>query len=287
MINYVAVANTTAKFDSLIAENILLKKNFQQQFIVGSNYSFTLNSQLIKKTGNQIYFKGTTEIAGNVLSEFNALTGGKINPENPATLFGAPYSQYARFDIDARYFYTWNPSRQIATRLITGIGIPYDNSNSLPYIKQFFIGGSNSIRAFRARTLGPGSNPPPSADSVSFFEQAGDMKLEMNAEYRFGIISIVKGAVFVDAGNIWLWHNDPLRPNGKFTNNFYKEMAVGTGAGLRFDASFIVVRFDFSIPIRKPWLPEKERWVINQIDFANNTWLRNNLVLNIAIGYPF
>ncbi len=287
MINYVAVSNTTAKFDSLIKENILLKKNFQQQFIIGSNYSFTLNTQLVKKTGSQIYFKGTAEIAGNALSVFNSLTGGKINPEHPATLFGTPYSQYTRFDIDARYFYTWNSSRQIATRLISGIGIPYDNSRSLPYIKQFFIGGSNSIRAFRARTLGPGSNAPPSADSISFFEQAGDMKLEMNAEYRFGIVSIVKGAVFVDAGNIWLWRNDPLRPNGKFTQNFYKEMAVGTGAGLRFDASFIVVRFDFSIPIRKPWLPEKERWVINQIDILNNTWLRNNLVLNIAIGYPF
>ena len=106
---------------------------------------------------------------------------------------------------------------KIATRIIAWVlGIPYGNSNELPYIKQFFIGGSNSIRAFRYNTLGPGSLKPPPADSATFLQQAGDMKLEMNAEYRFNLISILKGAVFVDGGNIWLLHNDPSRPGGQF-----------------------------------------------------------------------
>lgn len=287
-INYVAVTNTTSKFDSLIEQNILLKKNFQQQFIIGSQYSYTLNTQLKKELGSQFYFKGTAEIAGNLINIVNTtVSGKKSNPENPSTLFGSPYSQYTRFDIDGRYFYSHKGNNKIATRVIGGIGIPYGNSSSLPYIKQFFIGGSNSIRAFRSRTLGPGSTPSPSADTISFFEQSGDLKLEMNAEYRFGIISIVKGAVFTDIGNIWLIHDDPSRPLGQFTPDFYKELAVGAGAGLRFDASFIVVRLDFSFPLRKPWLPETKRWVINQIDFTNPVWLNDNLVLNIAIGYPF
>lgn len=171
---------------------------------------------------------------------------------------------------------------------MAGIGIPYGNSNALPYIKQFFIGGSNSIRAFRARTLGPGSYPPPPADSITFLEQAGDMKLELNGEYRFNLVSIIKGAVFVDAGNIWLLHNDPLREGGLFQfSTFWTQMAVGTGFGLRADASFFVVRADLAFPIRKPWLAPADRWVFNQINFGSSDWRRENLVLNIAIGYPF
>src|SRR6185503_14498533 len=169
------------------------------------------------------------------------ITGVKVSAENPQLIFGSPYSQYSRFDIDARYYRVFPKLNKIATRLIAGVGFPYGNSDALPYIKQFFIGGSNSIRAFRARTLGPGSYPPPSADSITFLEQAGDIKLEVNGEYRFNLVSIIKGAVFVDAGNIWLLHDDPLRPGGVFLpDKFLSQMAVGTGLGVRADASFFV-----------------------------------------------
>ncbi|HYV92025.1 MAG TPA: BamA/TamA family outer membrane protein [Chitinophagales bacterium] len=289
VINYVSIFNTTPLFDSLLDQNPFLRKNFEQQFILGLIYSYTFNNQTQLFKRNQFYFKGTADFSGNLASLINGLiTGVKVNSENPQLIFGSPYSQYSRFDIDGRYYRVFPKLNKIATRLIAGVGFPYGNSDALPYIKQFFIGGSNSIRAFRARTLGPGSYPPPSIDSITFLEQAGDIKLEVNGEYRFNLVSIIKGAVFVDAGNIWLLHDDPLRPGGLFQiNTFWTQMAVGTGFGLRADASFFVVRADFAFPIRKPWLAPADRWVFNQIDFGNAQWAKENLVLNIAIGYPF
>jgi outer membrane protein insertion porin family len=154
----------------------------------------------------------------------------------------------------------------------------------MPYVKQFFIGGSNSIRAFRARTLGPGSYY--SEASQTYASEAGEIKAEVNTEIRTKLFSIVNGAAFIDAGNIWLRKENPQKP-GSGLAGFYKDFAVGTGVGLRFDASIIIVRFDLAFPLRKPWLPEEERWVIDQISFGNKEWRRDNLILNIAIGYPF
>jgi outer membrane protein insertion porin family len=156
-------------------------------------------------------------------------------------------------------------------------------------VKQFYIGGSNSVRAFGARALGPGSYKiPDSLAAKSFIDQAGDIKLEVNTEYRFPIISIVKGALFVDAGNIWLLQEDPDRPGGKFSaKTFLDEIAVGTGFGLRLDLSFFILRCDLAFPLRVPYLPQGERWVTNKIDFGSSSWRKNNLALNIAIGYPY
>jgi outer membrane protein insertion porin family len=288
-INYVRTSQTTPLFDSLLEINPFLQKNFQNQFILGLQYRYTFNNQVKSHLKNQYYFRGTADFSGNLMSLLNnAFSSKNVNPEDPAMLFNTPYSQYSRFEIDARYFHVFDKKNKIATRLITGVGVPYGNSDALPYIKQFFIGGSNSIRAFRARTLGPGTYPPPSPDSLSFFEQAGDIKLEMNAEYRFNIISVIKGAVFVDAGNVWLLQNDPLRPGGLFeVKDFMNELAFGTGLGLRADVNFFVIRLDLAFPIRKPWLEPGDRWVFDQINFGSPGWRKENLVLNIAIGYPF
>ena len=146
------------------------------------------------------------------------------------------------------------------------------------------------MRAFPARSIGPGTyNIRELGDTRTFFiDQRGDIKLEGNVELRFDIIKSFKGAVFTDAGNIWLWEDDPERPGGKFDkDNILKELAVGTGAGLRFDLNFFVLRFDVAFPIRKPFLPEAERWVFDEIDFSSKSWRRDNLIYNIAIGYPF
>ncbi|MEO5996835.1 MAG: BamA/TamA family outer membrane protein, partial [Chitinophagaceae bacterium] len=178
-----------------------------------------------------------------------------------------------------------------ANRLIVGFGYPYGNSQYIPFIKQFFIGGNNSIRAFRSRSLGPGSYKPEDRDpndKQSFVaEQSGDIKLEINTEIRRKLFSIVQGAAFIDAGNIWLYNNDPGKPGAKFTNNFYKELAVGAGLGLRFDVTILVLRLDLAFPLRIPYLPEGERWVINKIDFGTPEWRKENLIFNIGIGYPF
>ncbi|MCX6122808.1 MAG: BamA/TamA family outer membrane protein [Ignavibacteriales bacterium] len=285
------LANATQKFNDLLSINPLLKKSFEQQFIIGQNYSFTYNDQLEKEHKNHIYFKGSIDLSGNLLQLVQSLFNKQqATPDTPYKIFGTAYSEYYKFDIDLRHYYnTMDQRASLASRLIAGIGVAYGNSATLPYVKQFYIGGSNSVRAFGARALGPGSYKiPDSLAAKSFIDQAGDIKLEANTEYRFPIISILKGALFVDAGNIWLLQEDPGRPGGKFSGKtFLDEIAVGTGFGLRLDLSFFILRIDLAFPLRVPYLPQGERWVINKINFVDPSWRTNNLAFNIAIGYPY
>ena len=168
-------------------------------------------------------------------------------------------------------------------------GIPYGNSTSLPFVKGFFSGGANSIRAFAVNSVGPGTfHIPDSVQNSYFIQQGGDIKLEANAEYRFPIVSILKGAFFVDAGIVWLYKNDDLIPGAQFKiEKAFTELAIGGGFGLRFDLNFFIIRFDVATPFRKPWLADGEQWVFNKINLGSTAWRRQNIVLNIAIGYPF
>jgi outer membrane protein insertion porin family len=285
------LTNTTQKFNDLLSTNPLLRKSFEEQFIIGQNYSYTYTDQLEKDQKNHLYFKGSVDLSGNLLQLAQSLmTKTKATPDTPYQLFGTTYSEYYKFDVDFRkYFNSIDQTSSIASRLIAGIGVAYGNSATLPYVKQFYAGGSNSVRAFVARGLGPGSYKiPDSVAAKSFIDQAGDIKLEANTEYRFPIISILKGALFVDAGNIWLLRDDPTRPGGTFVGKtFLNDIAVGTGFGLRLDLSFFVLRFDLAFPLRVPSMPSGERWVISKINFGDPDWRKNNLVLNIAIGYPY
>ena len=172
--------------------------------------------------------------------------------------------------------------------MIVGAGIPYGNSRDLPFIKQFFIGGTSSVRAFRARSIGPGTFDGSTVADNSFLpDQSGDLKLEFSTELRTELYKIVKGAVFVDAGNIWLLNKNTDKPGAEFTGDFLNQLAVGTGVGLRFDFSFLVLRTDLAFPLRKPYLPKGNQWVIDDIKFSDGAWRKENLILNIAIGYPF
>jgi outer membrane protein insertion porin family len=299
-ITYVRTDQTSPEFRALLLTNSLLAKSFENQFIVGSRYSYTLNTQLREQQVDQyqkrkfkvhsFYFNGTVEVAGNLLHSVQ----NQIEKErtDPFTLFGSPYSQYSRFEADLRYYWQPDLRNKIATRLDIATGYAYGNSETMPYIKQFAIGGSTSIRAFPARSIGPGTfNARPLNSYRSrtlFIDQRGDIKLEGNIEYRFDIYKSFKGAVFTDAGNIWVRTEEPTRPGGKFDKDtFIQQLAVGTGTGFRYDFGFFVLRLDVAFPIRKPFLPAGERWVFNQIDFGSRTWRRNNLIFNVAIGYPF
>lgn len=290
-VTFAHLTNTTQQFKDLLATNTFLRKSFEEQFTIGQTYSFTYADQLEKDRKNHVYFKGSVDLSGNLIHLVQSLfreEGG--TPANPYKIFGTPYSEYSRFDVDVRHYYnTNNQTSSIASRLIAGIGIAHGNSTTLPYVKQFYIGGSNSVRAFDARALGPGSyKTPDSLLAHSFLDQAGDIKLEANIEYRFPIVSVVRGALFVDAGNIWLRNDDPNRPGGRFSGRtFLNEIAVGTGFGIRLDLSFFILRFDLAFPLRVPYLPEGERWVTNRIDFGSASWRKENLVLNVAIGYPY
>lgn len=286
-VTFVQPFNTTDLFNELIKKDPTVRNSFEKQFILGANYSFTYSDQLETQRRHNLYFNGTLDLSGNIAGLFT----GRNSPSDPATVFNTPFSQYIKVEADARSYLKVNDGITWANRLIAGAGQPYGNSLSLPFVKQFFIGGSNSLRAFRARSLGPGSyNVEDNADEneTGFLpDQAGDIKLEANTELRFDLVSALKGAAFVDAGNIWLMKNDPLKSGAQFSGDFLKEIAVGAGLGLRVDLSFFVIRLDVAFPLRKPYLPEGERWVIDEVDFGDREWRRENLVFNIAIGYPF
>lgn len=289
-INFARLITTTDAFELLLQQNNFLRKSFEQQFTIGSKCSFTYNSLIAMDKKNQYYFNATLDLSGNTIYLFQSLANSRpASQEDPYKVLGFVYSQYSKILTDTRYYLRLNERSKIATRLLAGVGIPYGNSNSMPYIKQFFSGGSNSIRAFLPRTVGPGGYViPENAIKTGFLDQAGDIKLEGNAEYRFNIISVLKGAIFVDAGNVWLIRKNAELPNGEFNiKRFQKQIAVGAGFGLRVDVSFFVLRFDLGIPLRKPSIVDENKWVINKITFGNNAWRGQNLVLNIAIGYPF
>lgn len=307
-ISFVQLTRPSKEFENLLERNRYLARSFENQFILGSRYSYTLNTQVDEERRSQFhersfersqfFFNANVDIAGNLM---NLLQGTFTSAEGDSTkIFGAPYSQFVKGDIDFRYYLNFDKKNKLATRLVVGTGYAYGNSTTMPYIKQFAIGGSNSIRAFPARSIGPGTfdvraqAPPqpvedPEKNARLFIDQRGDIKLEANTEFRFNIVGFLEGAIFVDAGNIWLIRDEPdQRPGGKFEKkDFLTELAVGTGAGVRFDFNFFVLRLDLAFPLRKPFLPENQRWVFDQIDFANPSWRSDNLILNIAIGYPF
>jgi outer membrane protein assembly factor BamA len=290
-VTFALLTKRTDKFNELLSTNPLLRKSFEEQFSIGPNYSFTYNDQLDQSEKNHLYFKGSADFSGNILyAAQSLLTGVKGTPDNPHRILGTVYSQYSKFDIDVRHYSnSTGQTTMLASRFIAGAGFAYGNSSTLPYVKQFYIAGSNSIRAFDARSLGPGTYKIPDSLATRLFnDQAGDIKLEANLDFRFPIVSIVHGAVFLDAGNIWLVHEDPARPGSRFSSGtFLNEIAVGTGFGIRFDLSFFVIRFDLAWPLRIPSLTAGERWVLDRIKFGDSGWRKNNLVLNIAIGYPF
>lgn len=287
-INYSKLRNTTDTFNLLLDRNPYLRRTFEEQFTLGSTASYTLNTMAELKKKSQYYLNVMADVSGNLASAVHRIsTGEKSTDERPYELFGSRFSQYSKLTTDFRYYLNFDDKNTWASRLIMGAGIPYGNSTVMPYTKQFFSGGSNSIRAFLPRSLGPGSYDVDDYDLTGYFDQSGDIKIELSTEFRFAIISVLKGAVFTDIGNVWLTRKSEYLPGGEFNQDFLSELAVGAGFGLRVDLSFFLLRFDLGIPLRKPALPKNDRWVINEIDFGSGEWRRDNLVINIAVGYPF
>lgn len=266
-----------------IMPNPSLQRVIDKQLIFGPTYTYTYTNTMLPKK-NTMYYKGSVDLAGTLAG---ILSGADAKAGNQKELFNIPFSQYAKMEHDFRYYRKVGDKSSFASRIIAGIGYPYGNSTTIPYVKQFFVGGSNSIRAFRARTLGPGSYDPTVQNASFFFDQSGDIKLELNAEYRANLYKFLNAAVFADAGNVWLVNEDPERPGGKFSKEFVKEIAVGAGVGLRLDFNILLLRLDLAMPLRVPYFEEGDRWTFDRIDFGDINWRRDNLILNIAIGYPF
>ena len=274
-LNSVSLLATTPAFDSVINDNIYIRKSFEEQFIIGMKYDFSYDNTY-KQQPHNIFFQAGISSSGNLLDLFTGI--GKKAADRPYKILNTVYSQHFKVTTDFRYYIN-GYNKTLATRLFAGIGLPYLNSTVLPYVEQFFSGGAYSIRGFTARTLGPGSYHEVES---SYIDQSGDVKLEANLEFRFGISKIIKGALFLETGNIWLIHEDENRPGSQFNiHTFYDQLAVGTGVGLRFDFSFFVLRTDLGFPLRTPYLKDDRNWL------PGSGSLFSDGLFYIAIGYPF
>lgn len=302
VINFVKV-NLSSDFLYTLQNNVhnlYLLNSFSNHLSTSTRYSFTFNEQDIKKEKNFIYFRVNAESSGNLLRGFYDLVNSMHentfakDADGHYKLFDVVYSQYLRIDGDFRYYFNSNEINKVVFRVAAGIGKPLINFPTLPFERSFYSGGANGIRAWQARTLGPGSFYD---DATNSFGQVGDAQIEGNVEYRFKLLKMLKGALFIDGGNTWLSRKDVARPSGEFQlDRFYKEIALGSGIGLRADFSFFIIRFDLGLKIRDPKFSENNRWVIQNLFDAhwkaqyketNGNRKYGFTTFNIGIGYPF
>ena len=280
-LSYVHATSITDSFYKQLAANPSLLLNIYDEITLGTSFNYSLSPRA--RARNKWLYTFGIDLSGNVAG---LITGAKGFREK--NVFGAPFAQFVKLDLGAHY------TRQLtrtgidwANRLELGIGVPYNNSKLLPFAKQYTIGGASSIRGFSTRSLGPGTYKPTAEDQRFFQLIGGDFRLLANTELRVPFSKLIGGALFVDAGNIWTKDTIMFGQQSKLTKNWFKEIAVAGGVGLRVDLTFLLLRFDLGIPLRKPYLPDGERWVLNQFDFGSKAWRRENLVFNIAIGLPF
>ena len=274
--------------EGILFEGTLLRRGLFEQFVIGSQYTYTYNSRLQPGPGNNWYFQMNLDLSGNLTYLLmNNVFGASPGDEGRYRIFNQSFAQYTRADADVRYYHSVGENSMLVSRLFLGAGLPYGNSDMMPYVKQYVIGGANSLRAFHPRSLGPGSYKPEDDLSSGYnLYQTGELKLEANIEFRFPVYSIFKGAVFVDAGNIWRLRDDEAVPGGKFeTGTFPEQIALGTGAGLRVDAGFFLLRFDFAFPLANPAI--ESSGYFDPVRLHDRSWRRDHLVFNLAIGYPF
>lgn len=276
-LDYDELLSTTATFDSIMNVNQALYVSMRDQFVPSMRYTFTYSSP--RKARNPRTFIFEVKESGNITSGIYAAFGKPFNQKDKK-LFNVPFAQYIRFLAEFREEFRLTPRTSIATRVGTGVIFSYGNSTAAPYNDLFSVGGANSIRAFTVRGVGPGSYIP-GASAYSYIDQMGDFKIEMNAEYRFPIVSMLSGAVFLDAGNVWLLDADVNRPGGTFDiSRFGKDLALGTGLGIRCDLDFLVLRFDVGVGLHAPYDTGKS-------GYYNMPKFKDSLGYHFAVGYPF
>jgi outer membrane protein assembly factor BamA len=255
--------------------NQRFKDQYSNHLILSLRYSFIFNNQNINKLNNFFYNRFNIESAGNLLSMFDKTSLFTYN-DDYAELFGIRYAQFLRIDNDFRYYRLLSLENRLVFRTFIGLAIPYGNSSETPFERSFYAGGANGMRGWQFRQLGPGTY----SDTLNI-ERIGDIHLEFNAEYRFPIYDYLKGALFIDVGNIWSISEKEHLPGAEFRlDKFYKDLAVDAGIGFRFDLSFFVFRLDAATPLRDPSKDGDEKWQLDKIQLKKFVW-------NFGIGYPF
>jgi len=278
----ISLINTPFVSDSfaLDLEGTYLFYAYQPHFITNQRYTMVYTNQRLNKETDFQYVRFNIETAGNLL--YGIYSGfAETGPGESYQIFGVDYAQYFRADFEFRHYDYLDEGISLVYRGFIGASIPYLNSTAIPFEKQFFAGGSNSLRAWRVKSLGPGTFAG-GLDS-EYPNQTADLKLEANIEYRFGLFWKLEGAFFLDAGNIWSLSAEDDREGAQFSiNDFYRQFAVGTGFGTRLDFNFFLIRFDLGIQLVDPTRPQGARWLP-----GNASYTSDNFAFNIAIGYPF
>lgn len=279
--------------------DLFLLTSFQDHMIVSSRYTFLFNNQSLTKVKDVFYYRGNIEFAGNILRGIHNMIDAPQDDIGSYRIFDIRFAQFVKLDNEFRYRKIINNKSSFVSRLAAGAAAPLNNLGVLPFEKGFFVGGANGLRAWRPRTIGPGSYFD--SDPRLRFDKIGDIKLEGNVEYRFKLLKMLEGAFFVDAGNVWLVNEDEIREGGKFqAETFLSEIAIGGGVGARFDFNFFLIRLDFAMQLKDPSLNPGERWVhqpkdnynafIAEYNAAKGTDFNNyrpRINLNLGIGYPF
>lgn len=259
-------------------ENPLILSRYRDHLIGGMKYNYTFSTQQIDRKTDFFYFRSNIESAGNLMYLAAGAMDLSKNQEGSYTIRDIPFAQYVKGDADLRYYRVFDDNTTLAFRIMGGLGIPFGNIDVMPFIKSYYAGGANSVRAWSIYNLGPGGYPESHALR---FDKYGDIKLEANVEYRFPVYRYFHGAFFIDAGNVWFLERNEQFPRGEFAiDRFYKEIAIGSGLGLRLDFNFFLVRLDAAFPVRNPGMPVNSRWI--------DGWPRlNDWNFNLGIGYPF
>lgn len=274
--NWISVGYINEEFFNSL-QNEYLRQSYKTQAILGLSASYTYNNQNKNVGGSATLLRANFESAGNLLNLIGIAFMDK--KEGKYNLFGTPYSQYVRGDVSISRKIVLGTKTALAGRIFAGVGVPYGNSSALPFDRMFYVGGSNSMRGWAPRTLGPGNTP---AQDTAYPVQMGDMRLEANLELRFPIWGMFHGATFLDLGNVWyLGGSEAQVPaDGVFHfDKFYKQLGFNTGIGIRMDIEFAILRLDWGIQLHNPNRPEGERWI--------NNFKWKNTSLNFGVGYPF
>ncbi len=277
LLDYNYLQSTTSRFDSIMTDNPAVYVSMRNQFVPKIKYTYIYSSPSGYR--NPIAWELSLTESGNILSAIYA-AAGKSFSEKEKGLFGNPFAQFLKLNTTLRKTWQTGYKSQLVGRVAAGVLWVYGNSERGPYNEQFYVGGANSIRAFTVRSIGPGKYVAPNSN-YSYLDQTGDVKFEANLEYRFNMFGSLYGAVFLDAGNIWLLKEDPSRPDSEFKpTTFFRQLATGTGAGLRYDMDFIVLRLDLGVALHVPYDTGKG-------GYYNIPKFKDGLGLHFAIGYPF
>lgn len=289
--------------------NLYVRSNDRQYFGLGAQYAYTYNAPKLSTNSNFTYFRGAVDMSGNMLGLLSHVFDFRTDQDGRKLLFGAPYLQYIKGEVDFRWYRYLGGNNQLVFRVNSGLALPYgNNSQLLIFEKSFFAGGMNGIRAWQARTLGPGGYNRDVLDSdirvnLRNLDQLGEVKFESNLEYRFRLLNNffgakLNGASFLDVGNVWRLRKNELNPNGEFDiNKLFTHMAIGTGFGLRVDLDYFVIRLDAGLKVKDPQFRGEEQWVIRHLfkskAFKENYYQShypdryNFIQYNFGVGMPF